>query len=115
MLKKRYLEILEENDIEISITEYPEGDRLAEIQFYSDAGEDFSEAFYFTPETFAEDFSVMADEFDPDEHAEMWVDLRGKRGVPDSIRTLIDDADWIKEKLMDVADELMNAVEDQES
>lgn len=34
--------------------------------------------------------------FDADEHAAMWVEYRGKRGVPKSIRTLIEDAEAIE-------------------
>ncbi len=56
----------------------------------------------------------MADDFDADEHAEMWIDLRGKRGVPDSIRVLINDADSIKEFLLKVADELEHIDDDEE-
>ena len=42
----------------------------------------------------------------------MWVESRGKRGVPDSIRTLIDDADAIKEMAFELADTLRKAVEE---
>ena len=49
-----------------------------------------------------------------DEHAAMWVNLRGKRGVPNSIRVLVDDADSIKEFLLKVADELENVKDNEE-
>lgn len=42
----------------------------------------------------------------------MWVESRGKRGVPDSIRTLIDDADAIKEMAFELADTLRKAEEE---
>ena len=42
----------------------------------------------------------------------MWVEIRGKRGVPDSIRTLIDDADAIKEMVFELAAELRKAEEE---
>lgn len=42
----------------------------------------------------------------------MWVESRGKRGVPDSIRTLIDDADAIKEMAFELADALRKAEEE---
>ena len=44
--------------------------------------------------------------FDADEHAEMWIENRGKRGIPSSIRTLIDDADAIEGMLKELADRL---------
>jgi len=54
-----------------------------------------------------------AADFDADEHAAMWVESRGKRGVPDSIRTLIDDADAIQEMLDELADALTAVKEDE--
>lgn len=60
----------------------------------------------------AEQVREYAYDFDPDEHAEMWVESRGKRGVPDSIRTLIDDADAIKEMAFELADALRKAEEE---
>ena len=47
-----------------------------------------------------------AAEFNADEHAEMWIKSRGKRGVPSSIRVLIDDADAIQEMLDELAGKL---------
>jgi hypothetical protein len=47
-----------------------------------------------------------ASEFDADEHAEMWIESRGKRGVPSSIRALIDDADAIQVMLDELAGKL---------
>ena len=60
----------------------------------------------------AEQVREYAYDFDPEEHAEMWVESRGKRGVPDSIRTLIDDADAIKEMAFELADALRKAEEE---
>jgi hypothetical protein len=77
-------------------------DDCIEIGKYSPAGEDF----FFTvtdKENLAEEVQEYATDFDADEHAEMWVESRGKRGVPDSIRTLIDDADAIQEMLDELA------------
>lgn len=36
----------------------------------------------------------------------MWIDGRGKRGIPDSVRALIDDAENIKDTLLNVAEKL---------
>ena len=66
--------------------------------------EDFS--FCVSKQTPARDIVEYAADFDADEHAEMWVEFRGKNGVPNSIRALIDDADAIQEML----DELAEAV-----
>lgn len=87
-------------------------DGYIEFEKYSPAGEDF----YFTVEGNVEEgvakkVREFAYDFDPDEHAEMWVESRGKRGVPNSIRTLVDDADAIKEMLFELAEELRRAEE----
>ena len=69
---------------------------------YSPAGEDFF--FTVAKRNFAEEVDQYADDFDADEHAEMWVECRNTvRGVPQSIRTLIDDADAIQEMLYSLA------------
>ena len=79
-----------------------------DMQKYSPAGEDFYITVDFNEEnpveSFLEYLEVCYENFDPDEHAEMWVDSRGKNGVPGSIRELIDDADAIK----DMIEELLN-------
>lgn len=88
-------------------------DDCIELEKYSPAGEDFSFSIAGREETdVVKQVREYAYEFDPDEHAEMWVESRGKRGVPDSIRTLIDDADAIKEMLFELADALREAEEE---
>ena len=59
---------------------------------------------------FVEGFQQMATDFDPDEHAELYINMRGTRGVPDSIRTLIDDADEIKNFLIEIAEKLTDCL-----
>lgn len=103
-------EVLEEElkNINVCSVELQDGEYVAELEFYSDAGEDFVFSIWFdgTWNDFVEKFREYAMEFDPDEHAEMYVDLRGQRGVPSSIRTLIEDADGIKECLEKLSDGL---------
>lgn len=87
-------------------------DDCIEFEKYSPAGEDFIFTIVGNDEgAVAEKVRECAYDFDPDEHAEMWVESRGKRGVPDSIRTLIDDADAIKEMLFELADVLRKTAE----
>jgi hypothetical protein len=94
--------------VNVVSVDYPDDEYCAELEFYSEAGEDFvfTVCFDGTWENFVFRFWLYADEFDPDEHAEMWVGSRGKNGVPSSIRVLIDDADDIKKTLEKWADEL---------
>ena len=56
---------------------------------------------FHTPENLAKSISIEAAEllecfqwdndYDPDEHVEMWIPYRGKNGMPKSIRTLLND------------------------
>jgi len=80
-------------------------DGSMDICKYSPAGEDF----FFTVEgiDIPREVSQYALDFDADEHAEMWVESRDKRGVPESIRTLIDDADAIQEMLNELETALL--------
>lgn len=88
-------------------------DDCIEFEKYSPAGEDFFFTITGNDEArVVEQVRGYAYDFDPDEHAEMWVEIRGKRGVPDSIRTLIDDADAIKEMVFELAAELRKAEEE---
>lgn len=44
-----------------------------------------------------------ANDFDPDDHARMWIENSDGRGVPQSVRELIDDAEEIKQMLENLA------------
>ena len=78
------------------------GDGTVEIRQYSLAGEDFS----FTVErsSFVSDVKFYYDNFDIDEHIEMWVKARdcGVSGIP-SVRRLAIDAEEIDGMLQDLA------------
>jgi len=76
---------------------------------YSPAGEDFY--FYANGEDIVKEVYEYYEGFDPDEHAKMWVEAQGRvPGVPNSIRTLIDDAEEIDEMLMELAYALIDVV-----
>lgn len=78
-----------------------------EVEFskYSPTGEDFS---FTVPYTDSGDDIIKSvkeyyEDFDPDEHATMWIEARGRvNGVPNSIRGLIDDAELIKKMLYEL-------------
>lgn len=110
MLTQKIIDILENNDITIFDRNGQNGEYYRELEFYSDAGEDVIETVWYdgTPDGFISAFSKNADYFDADEHAETWIDQRGRNGVPDSIRELLDDADGIKNKLLSVASMLQD-------
>ena len=100
-MKKQHLEICENLGWSVN-----EDTNDISLQQYSPAGEDFF--FYVSKKHYLTDICNYAEDFDPDEHAEMWVECRKSvRGVPQSIRTLIDDADSIKEMLLELSNALI--------
>lgn len=108
------LEILKEHDITVNVYEGNRTDEYTvELQYYSNAGEDFSmnvevnHGEFFESVDFADVFLAEAKEFDVDEHAEFWIKNRGKNGTPSSIRELLEDSESIKEHFEFVAKEVM--------
>lgn len=77
-----------------------------EMEKYSPLGEDFSMVIDFSEEnpveTFIADLRIYYNNFDPEEHAEMWIENRGKNGTPSSIQALLDDANNIDEMIGDL-------------
>lgn len=108
MLTEKTLNILERNDIKIYNRTLQNGEFIRDIEFCSNADEDVIETVWYdgTDSGFIEAFQTLANDFNADEHAEMWIPHRGENGVPDDIRTLIDDAEGIKNKLLSVAEQL---------
>lgn len=83
-----------------TVKEYEDG--TAEFSQYSPAGEDFS--FTVNAENAAQEIYEYYDNFDVDDHIEMWVEAKqnGVAGVP-SIRRLVEDAEAISEMLKTLA------------
>ena len=79
-------------------------DGSGELESWSPAGEDI--VFDIEGKDIPAEVAEYAEDFDPDEHAEMWVEHRGRGGCPSTIRELVDDADAIKEMLKMLADAL---------
>lgn len=102
-LEQKYIDILEQNDW--SISSYTDDGRV-DLETYSPLGENF--LMCVEVENFPESVREYANDFDADEHAEMWIEARGKvNGVPDSIRELIEDAEAIQKMLNELADTLV--------
>lgn len=108
MLSERTIEILENNDMKIFDRHEQNGEYTRDIEFFSPEGEDVCECIFYdgTDEGFIKAFRINAVNFDTEEHAELWVNSRGQNGVPESIKDLIADAEWIKNTLLSVADGL---------
>lgn len=74
------------------------------------AGGDWIVAFWFdgTARGFKRAIEQYAIYFDIDEEVSLYVDNRGKNGIPSSIEVLLEDAKWKKRELEDLAEELNN-------
>lgn len=113
-LSKRIEELLDKHDFNIcgEITERygDKGNYDIELETYSPEGEDVIVSLTYdgTEESFIAAFVEYANWFDAEEHAEMWIECRGKNGVPESIKDLLEDAEWIKDTLLEVAEALNN-------
>ena len=78
-----------------------------DIRKVTPAGEDFG--FYINLDNFVENIKKYALDFDVNEHIKMWVEAKGNgvSGVP-SVRELVEDADAIKEMLIELSNNLTN-------
>ena len=107
-LPKKVMDVLEACGWRLNSIEKQDGEYCAEIENWSPAGEDLPETIWYngTGKGFVEAVQEWASDYDAEEHAEMWVESRGERGVPNSIRDLINDADAIGEMFDDLAEKL---------
>lgn len=94
-ITKEQIDICEELGWRVRI----DSDGDIELENWSPAGEDL--VFYVEKgDDFAKAVSRISEDFDVDEHVEPLVEIRGTRGVPSSVRVLVDDAYEI-EKMLD--------------
>lgn len=113
-LSKRIEEVLEKFDFSLcgGISErYNEkGKYDVDLETYSPEGEDVVISLIYdgTEEGFIAAFVDYANWFDAEEHAEMWIEGRGKNGVPESIKDLLEDAEWQKNTFLEVTEALNN-------
>lgn len=79
-----------------------------EINQSTPEGEDWWETIWFngTNEGFIDGVKCRYLNFDVDEEVEVWIEGRGKNGVPSSIRALVEDAEWKENKLEKLSDAL---------
>lgn len=77
-----------------------------ELEKYSPAGEDFGMIVNFNMDnpidSFMDDLKEYSEDFDVDEHVEMWLPSRGKGGCPGSISELVEDAEAIRDMIVEL-------------
>ena len=109
--RKALRNILDRHDMTIH-TSKQDNELVSEIEFYSDLGEDFIMTFFWdgTAKGFTDGVQSYSDDFDPYEHACMYVGMsyseRKRLQVPDSNESLMKDALHIKKKLRRFARDL---------
>ena len=96
-MNSKYIEVCERLDW--TVHEYKDGS--VDVAKRSPAGEDFS--FGVSSDHFVQEVKEYASYFDVDEHVELWVNGRGKGGVPSRIRELVEDAEAIDKMLQELA------------
>lgn len=100
-LNKKIVDVIENNGFYYSAV--VEQDNGFYIELYRDtpAGEDWHVIIWFngSDNGFINSFRKYVEDFDVDEEAEIYIESRGKRGVPSSISVLVKDAEWKKETL----------------
>lgn len=108
-LHKKIIELLENNGFSVNdVEQNGESGYYVELNQSTPEGEDWWVTITYdgTDEDFIREFKTYADYFDVDEEVEIWIDSRGKNGVPSSIRALVEDAEWKEETLKNTADDL---------
>lgn len=116
---ERIEEVLEEMNIKYEFEEklpYPGKDSwYGLVEFWTDtAGQDIPTEIEFdgAAEDFVDKFAEAAERYDVDEEVELFVDMRGKNGVPNTVRELLDDCQEAKDTLMEIAKKLKDVLKD---
>lgn len=81
-----------------------DNDTAVLIQRFSPAGEDIS--IEVDRDNAISGIVSFAEDFDVDEHVELWIANRGKNGVPSTIRELLEDSEAIFKELAELAREI---------
>ena len=110
---ERVEEVLERLGIKYDYHKNDDGTWYGLVEFWTDtAGQDIPVEIDFdgTAEDFVEKFAEYADNYDVDENVELFVGMRGKQGVPNTVRELLDDCQEAKDTLMKIKKELEEAL-----
>lgn len=117
-LNENIVRVFENNGFTVGEPEYSNHHKeyCVEINQSTDLGEDWWLTLWYdgSDEDFIQKFEILVDNFDPDEEAEIYIDMRGKNGVPDSIRDILDDQVWKLETLKTTLKELKEEFEEYE-
>lgn len=104
-LNKNIQTIIDNEDWNVrSFTKTNERDYVLEIEMWSEAGQNVIETICFdgTLKDLQHQAFRLAAGYDEDEEAEYLIQHRGENGIPDSVRTIIDDVEYIRQRLWDL-------------
>ena len=103
-ISERIEDTLNELEFRVVGSSIQKGEYVTEVQFYSDAGDDYIMTIWHdgTEPGFIHSFKLYADIFDVNEYVRMYISCMGKNGVPGTIQELLDDANMIKAALKKV-------------
>lgn len=109
-IRKEYVEACEALYWEVHEYTCGSGENRVELESWSPLGENL--VLDFSAENFVDELKEYAADFDPEGHAEELIEFRGTRGIPRSIRALLDDADEIDEMLQKLAEKICEAADE---
>ena len=98
-LTRKQRKIIEQLGWNISIEAYANG-KMYYLSQYSPLGEDFG--FSIDYDNPIKQIHRYYCNFDAEEHVEGWLEYRGTRGVPNSIKALVEDAEAIEQMLYEL-------------
>lgn len=109
LLGNKIMDILGKYDTSFcGIGKYFDNEPCVQLEWYSPEGEDFIITVSIKDkESFISGFAEQAQDFDAEAHAAEWYENRNNvSGVPQSLKTLLKDAEAIKEFLENISKEL---------
>ena len=111
MLSEKELKVLEEMNFDVNECEQ-DGREYVELSQYTPLGEDwYITIWYYGNTTFIKEFYTFAHLFDYEEEQTPYIANRGKNGIPDSIKDLLEDGRWKAKILTQTAKRLRNIKE----
>jgi len=115
-ISERIEDTLNELEFRVVGSSIQKGEYVTEVQFYSDAGDDFIMTIWHdgTEPGFIHSFKLYADIFDVNEYVRIYISCMGKNGVPGTIQELLDDANMIKDTMENAAVMLMTLIHESE-
>lgn len=115
-LSEKIIGVVENNGFYIDEVEKNDEYFYVEFGQFTPCGEDWWETVWFdgTDEGFIKSVKDRYIGFDVDEEVEIWIECRGKNGVPGSIKALVEDAEWKERTLGKLYDQLNELERDED-